>query len=85
LPYCWLGAACQERRLGPPARTTRFSLSSDVNVPWFDRERDSADEKVQLAAIIAQYRAELVRLYCVRGSINVYLRSIRRLFWLMEE
>lgn len=46
---------------------------------------DPADEKVQLAAIIAQYRAELVRSNYVRGSINVYLRSIRRLFRLMEE
>ncbi len=46
---------------------------------------DSTDERVRLDAIIAQYRAELVRLNYVRGSINVYLRSIRRLFQLMEE
>lgn len=43
------------------------------------------DERVQLGAIIAEYRAELERLNYVRGSINVYLRSIRRLFQLMEE
>jgi len=37
------------------------------------------------AIIIAQYRAELERLNYVRGSINVYLHSIWRLFRLMEE
>jgi integrase len=46
---------------------------------------DPTDEPMQLDAIIAQYRAELERLNYVRGSINVYLRSIRRLFRLMEE
>jgi hypothetical protein len=40
---------------------------------------------MQFDAIIAQYRADLERLNYVRGSINVYLRSIRRLFRLMEE
>jgi hypothetical protein len=43
------------------------------------------DERLQLDAIIAQYRAELVRSNYVKGPINVYLRSIRRLFRLMEE
>ncbi|MFI5014766.1 MAG: hypothetical protein ACHQAY_20715 [Hyphomicrobiales bacterium] len=46
---------------------------------------DPTDEQVQFEAIIAQYRAELVRLNYVIGSINVFLRSIRRLFRLMEE
>src|SRR5579859_90107 len=46
---------------------------------------DPTDERVELDAIVAQYRAELARLNYVRGSINVYLRSIRRLFRLMEE
>src|SRR5208283_5685968 len=46
---------------------------------------DPTDETVQLDAIIAQYRAELEQLHYVRGSINVYLRSIRRLFRLMKE
>jgi hypothetical protein len=46
---------------------------------------DPTDQQVRLDAIIAQYRAELERLSYVRGSINVYLRSIRRLFQLMEE
>src|SRR6185437_12290271 len=46
---------------------------------------DPTDELTKFDAIIAQYRAELVRLNYVRGSINVYLRSIRRLFLLMEE
>jgi hypothetical protein len=45
----------------------------------------STDELVHLDVIIDQYRAELERLNYVRGSINVYLRSIRRLFRLMEE
>ena len=35
---------------------------------------DPTDELVQLDVIIAQYRAELVRLNYVRGSINIYLR-----------
>jgi integrase/recombinase XerD len=46
------------------------------------------DEQVQNAlpeTIIAQYRAELERLNYVRETINVYLRSVRRLFQLMEE
>jgi hypothetical protein len=46
---------------------------------------DPTGELVRFDAIIAQYRAELVRLNYVRGSINVYLRSLRRLFRLMEE
>ena len=47
---------------------------------------DPTEENVQRdAIIIAQYRAELERLNYFRGSINVYLRSIRRLFGLMEE
>ncbi len=46
---------------------------------------DPTDEPMQLDVIIDQYRAELERLNYVRGSINVYLRSIRRLFRLMEE
>ena len=40
---------------------------------------DPTDERVELDAIVAQYRAELARLNYVRSSINVYLRSIRRL------
>ena len=44
---------------------------------------ESSDDKVQPDAIIAQYRAEFERLNYVRSSINVYLRSIRRLFRLM--
>jgi hypothetical protein len=43
------------------------------------------DELVQFDAIIAQYRAELERLNYVRGSIDVYLRSIKRFFRLIEE
>ena len=35
--------------------------------------------------VIIQYRAELERLNYIRETINVYLRSIRRLFRLMEE
>lgn len=46
---------------------------------------DPTDEKVPLDAITAQYRAELERLNYVRGSINVYLRSIRKLLRLMKE
>src|SRR5208337_725190 len=49
---------------------------------------DSTDEQaptVQCETIIAQYRTELERLNYVRETINVYLRSIRRLFQLMEE
>jgi hypothetical protein len=46
---------------------------------------DPTDELVQFDAIIAQYRAEPERLNYVRGSINVYLRSSRRHFRLMEE
>jgi hypothetical protein len=46
---------------------------------------DPTSELVQSDAIIAEYRAELERLNYVRGSINVYLRSIRRLFQLMVE
>ncbi len=44
---------------------------------------DPTDELVQFDAIIAQYCAELVRLNYVEDSINIYLRSIRRLFRLM--
>jgi integrase/recombinase XerD len=40
---------------------------------------------VQSETIIARYRAELERLNYIRETINVYLRSIRRLFRLMEE
>lgn len=43
------------------------------------------EKQAQAAAIIAQYRAELERQSYVRGSINVYLRSIRRFFQLMDE
>jgi integrase/recombinase XerD len=49
---------------------------------------DSTNEQtsaVRCDATIAQYRAELERLNYIRGTINVYLRSIRRLFQLMEE
>lgn len=46
---------------------------------------DPTDEKVQLDAIIAQYRAELERSNYIRQTINVYLRSIRKLFRVMEE
>ncbi len=49
---------------------------------------DSKDEQlpgVQVDTIIARYRAELERLNYIRATINVYLRSIRKLFRLMDE
>jgi hypothetical protein len=46
---------------------------------------DPTDERVKLDAITAQYRAELKGLNYVTGSIDVYLRSIQRLFWLMAD
>jgi len=46
---------------------------------------DTQIPRIRPETVIAQYRAELVRLSYVRGSINIYLRSIRRLFQLMEE
>jgi integrase/recombinase XerD len=46
---------------------------------------DPTAEPVQFDVIVAQYRAELERLNYLRPTINVYLRSIRRLFRLMDE
>ena len=49
---------------------------------------DSTHEQasaVRCEAIIALYRAELERLNYIRETMNVYLRSVRRLFQLMEE
>jgi hypothetical protein len=46
---------------------------------------DPTAEAIHLDVIIAGYRAELERLNYIRETINVYLRSIRRLFRLMAE
>jgi integrase/recombinase XerD len=46
---------------------------------------DPTADAAQRDAIIARYRTELVRLNYIRETINVYIRSIRRLFGLMEE
>jgi integrase/recombinase XerD len=46
---------------------------------------DPKAESVQFDAIVARYRAELERLNYLRPTINIYLRSIRGLFRLMDE
>jgi site-specific recombinase XerD len=46
---------------------------------------DPTAEPVHFDVIITRYRAELERLNYIRETINVYLRSIRRLLRLMEE
>jgi site-specific recombinase XerD len=46
---------------------------------------DPTAESVPFDVIVARYRVELERLNYIRPTINVYLRSIRRLFLLMDE
>jgi hypothetical protein len=49
---------------------------------------DSTDEQVpdvQPETIVARYRAELEQLNYILETINTYLRSIRRVFRLMDE